>query len=279
MNTDRLVKTFQELVSIDSPSFGERKMADELTVRLRKLGFTVSEDRAGEYYGGTAGNLYAFRKGSIPGKPLLFSTHMDTVEPAEGKKAVLHGDGRITSGGTTVLGADCMAGTAALLEAVTELEEEQADCRALEILFFIGEEKHLRGSAVFDFSCVQAEESYILDLSGPAGTAAIQAPTLIDFEIVVHGKAAHAGFAPEQGVHAIRIAANAVARMDMGRTGASMTVNIGHIEGGVKATNIVPERCSLKGEVRSYSHEQALEEMKKIEGIFQEEAEKAGGKL
>ena len=53
MNTDRLVKTFQELVSIDSPSFGERKMADELTVRLRKLGFTVSEDRAGEYYGGT----------------------------------------------------------------------------------------------------------------------------------------------------------------------------------------------------------------------------------
>ncbi len=277
MNTDRLVKTFQELVSIDSPSFGERKMADELTVRLRKLGFTVSEDRAGEYYGGTAGNLYAFRKGSIPGKPLLFSTHMDTVEPAEGKKAVLHGDGRITSGGATVLGADCMAGTAALLEAVTELEEEQADCRALEILFFIGEEKHLRGSAVFDFSCVQAEESYILDLSGPAGTAAIQAPTLIDFEIVVHGKAAHAGFAPEQGVHAIRIAANAVARMDMGRIGASMTVNIGHIEGGVKATNIVPERCSLRGEVRSYSHEQALEEMKKIEGIFQEEAEKAGG--
>ena len=99
MNTDRLVKTFQELVSIDSPSFGERKMADELTVRLRKLGFTVSEDRAGEYYGGTAGNLYAFRKGSIPGKPLLFSTHMDTVEPAEGKRRFFTGtDGSPAAG-------------------------------------------------------------------------------------------------------------------------------------------------------------------------------------
>ena len=277
MNRDRLVKTFQELTAIDAPSFDERKMADELTARLRKLGFVVSEDRAGEYYGGTAGNLYASRQGNIPGKPLLFSTHMDTVEPSRGKKAVLHEDGRITSDGTTVLGADCMAGTAAILEALTELYEEQACCRDLELLFFIGEEKHLKGSAVFDFTKVQAEESYILDLSGPLGTAAVQAPTLIDFSITVHGKAAHAGFAPEQGVHSIKIAAEAMTRIELGRVGDSMTVNIGYIEGGVKATNIVPECCRLLGEIRSYSHEQALGEMKRIEKIFQEEAEKAGG--
>ena len=55
MNTDRLVRTFQELVSIDSPSFDERRMADELAGRLKELGFAVSEDGAGEYYGGTAG--------------------------------------------------------------------------------------------------------------------------------------------------------------------------------------------------------------------------------
>ena len=124
MNTDRLVRTFQELVSIDSPSFDERRMADELAGRLKELGFAVSEDGAGEYYGGTAGNLYAYREGTLPGEPLLFSTHMDTVEPARGKRAVLHADGRITSAGDTVLGADCMAGTAALLEALAELKEE-----------------------------------------------------------------------------------------------------------------------------------------------------------
>ncbi len=277
MNRDRLIQTFQELVSIDSPSFGERAMADELTRRLKSLGFTVSEDNAGEYYGGTAGNLYGYRDGRIPGEPLLFSTHMDTVEPSRGKKAVLHEDGRITSDGTTVLGADCMAGTAAILEALAELEEEQADCRSLELLFFIGEEKHLRGSAVFDYAKVRAKESYILDLSGPVGTAANQAPTLVDFQITVHGKAAHAGFAPEEGVHAVAAAARAVARMELGHVGKNMTVNIGHIEGGVKATNIVPDTCFLMGEIRSYSHEQALEEMKKIEALFREEAEKAGG--
>ena len=127
MNTDRLVRTFQELVSIDSPSFDERRMADELAGRLKELGFAVSEDGAGEYYGGTAGNLYAYREGTLPGEPLLFSTHMDTVEPARGKRAVLRGDGRIESGGDTVLGADCMTGTAALLEALAELKEEGKD--------------------------------------------------------------------------------------------------------------------------------------------------------
>ena len=277
MNTDRLVRTFQELVSIDSPSFDERRMADELAGRLKELGFAVSEDGAGEYYGGTAGNLYAYREGTLPGEPLLFSTHMDTVEPARGKRAVLCGDGRIESGGDTVLGADCMAGTAALLEALAELKEEGKDCRSLELLFFIGEERHLRGSAVFDFSRVRAKESYILDLSGPLGRAANQAPTLVDFRIAVHGKAAHAGFAPEKGVHAIAAASRALARMELGRVGQDMTVNIGHIEGGVKATNIVPDACFLMGEVRSYSHERALAQMKNIEELFREEAEKAGG--
>lgn len=275
MNTERLVKTFQELVAIDSPSFGERRMADELTVRLLKLGFTVSEDRAGEYYGGTAGNLYAYRKGSLPGKPLLFSTHMDTVEPACGKKAVIQEDGRITSDGTTVLGADCMAGTAAILEAIEEIEEEERDCRDLELLFFIGEEKHLRGSEVFDYSGVTARESYILDLSGEPGRAAGQAPSLVDFQVTIHGKSAHAGFAPEKGVHAIAVAARAVARMELGRTEEDTTINIGHIEGGVKATNIVPDTCFLMGEVRSYSHERAVEQMKRIEALFQEEADRA----
>ena len=277
VNEERLTRTFQRLVSIDSPSFGEREMADVLKAELRRLGFLAEEDEGGRAYKGTAGNVYGFRKGKLPGSPLLFAAHMDTVEPAKGKRAVIHEDGRITSDGTTVLGADCMSGTAALLEALWELEEEKALCRDLEVVFFIGEEKHLKGSAVFDFSRVRAEESFILDLTGPVGTAAYRAPTLVDFQIEVSGKASHAGFAPEKGVHAIAIAARAVAAMELGRVGEDMTVNIGGIEGGGGTTNIVPERCSLIGEIRSYSHEGALQQAKRIEELFRKEAEKAGG--
>ncbi len=277
VNEKRLVSAFCRLVSIDSPSFGERRMADALAEELESLGFSVEEDRAGETYRGTAGNLYAFRKGELLGSPLLFSTHMDTVEPAFGKRALIQADGRITSDGTTVLGADCMAGTAALLEALRELLEEGKPIRDLEFLFFIGEEKHLKGSAVFDFSKVKARESYILDLSGPVGTAALKAPTLADFTIEVYGKAAHAGFAPEEGIHAVAIASRGIARMELGHIGTEMTVNVGAIEGGGRATNIVPEYCRLIGEVRGFSHEKVLEQVKKIEGLFREEAAKAGG--
>lgn len=276
-NNNPLISLFQKLVSIDSPSFGEREMADFLMESLIRLGFEVEEDHAGEVYGGNSGNLYAYQKGMLPGEPLLFSTHMDTVEPACGKQAILHEDGRITSDGTTVLGADCHSGTAALLTALKELKESNIPCRDLEVIFFIGEEKHLRGSAVFDFSKVKAKESYILDKSGPVGTAANQAPTMIDFQIKIQGKASHAGFAPEKGVHAIMIASRSIAKMEMGRVGEDTTVNVGGIHGGVTSTNVVPEHCSLIGEVRSFSHEKALAQMEKIKNIFEEEARKAGG--
>ena len=167
INRERLIETFQRLVAIDAPSFQERAMADVLKEELTRLGFSVEEDEAGNHYNGTAGNVYGFRKGNIPGSPILFSTHMDTVEPARGKKALLGTDGRITSDGTTVLGADCMSGTAAILETLQEIKEDGGECRDLEVIFFIGEEKHLRGSAVFDYSRVKAKESYILDLTGP----------------------------------------------------------------------------------------------------------------
>lgn len=275
---ERLIETFRHLVSIDAPSFDERRMADVLKGELGRLGFIVEEDEGGKAYGGMAGNVYGFRKGDLPGPPLLFSTHMDTVEPAKGKRALLGEDGRITSDGTTVLGADCMSGTAALLEALEELREEERPCRDLELVFFIGEEKHLKGSAVFDFSRVRAQESYILDLTGPVGTAAYQAPTLVNFEIEVEGRAAHAGLSPETGIHAIAIAARAVAQMKLGHVGEDMTVNIGAIHGGGANSNIVPERCRLIGEVRSYSHEQAMEQTRQIEELFQEEAGKARGK-
>ena len=48
---------------------------------------------------------------------------MDTVEPAKGKKAVSHEDGTVTSDGTTVLGADDLAGVTAIYEVVRHIIE------------------------------------------------------------------------------------------------------------------------------------------------------------
>ena len=266
INQDRLTKTFLRLAAIDSPSFGERQMADRLITELSALGISAAEDDSMMGENG-AGNLFARVPGSLVGDPLLFCAHMDTVEPALHKQPQLHEDGRITSDGSTVLGADDVAGLAAILEALTVLNEDGIPHKSLELLFTFAEEPYCRGSATFDFGTVQAREGYVLDLEGPIGRAAFAAPTICAFTAEMRGKAAHAGFAPEDGIHAIAAAAKAVSRLRLGHIDEETTLNIGLIEGGT-ATNIVPDRCVVRGEIRSFHHETAERALEAVKEEF-----------
>ena len=115
VNKDRILEEFFRLTSFDAPSYQEAKIAKYLKEKLESLGLRVEEDDAREKLlkedasrKEAASNLYAYLKGT--GDPILFSSHMDTVNPGIGKKAVLHDDGRITSAGNTVLGADDVSG-------------------------------------------------------------------------------------------------------------------------------------------------------------------------
>lgn len=229
---NELLEEFAGFTEIDSVSFGERRMADLLKEKLRALGFETEEDDAGSHYGGNAGNVYGFLKGSLSGEPVLFSAHMDTVEPGIGKKAVFQEDGRITSDGTTVLGADDAAGLTEILGGIRRVLSSGKPHRDIEVLFPIAEEVYTKGTRVFDFSKIRSKEAYVLDLSGPVGSAAVQAPSLISFVLTIHGKAAHAGFEPEKGIHAVTAAALAIARLPQGHVEEDTTLNIGLIRGG-----------------------------------------------
>jgi tripeptide aminopeptidase len=68
-----------------------------------------------DYYQSAAGNVYGFLKGKLEGEPLLFSAHLDTVEPSKGKEALLLEDGKIVSKGDTSLGADDISGLVEIL--------------------------------------------------------------------------------------------------------------------------------------------------------------------
>jgi tripeptide aminopeptidase len=275
INDVRLITEFCKLVSIDAPSFGERKMADQLKEHLIELGFQVTEDDAGKNYGSDCGNIYGYLEGTIEGEPILFSAHMDTVTPAIGKKAIVHPDGKITSDGTTVLGADDVSGIISILEALRCIKENNTPHRTIEVLFTIAEEVYSKGSIVFDYNKLKSKEAYALDISGPVGRAAYKAPTILAFEVKINGRASHAGFAPEKGIHAIAIAAQAISKLSLGKIDEETTANIGTIEGG-EATNIVPETCIIKGEVRSFSHERAVEYLKNIETIFADTTKEHG---
>lgn len=274
INKARLVKYFTELVAIDSPSFGERTMCDKIIAHLQAIGITSSEDDSAVKTGGTTGNLYAYVEGTLDLPPLLFSAHMDTVEPSRGKKTVIKPDGMITSDGTTVLGADDLSGIAVILEALTALKESGKAHRPIEILFDTAEEAYCVGIQQFDFSRIRSKESYVFDLSGPVGGAAYQAPSIISFRADFFGRAAHAAFSPEKGIHAIKAAATAVARIYCGRIG-NTTVNLGTINGG-SADNVVPEYCTITGEVRSFCDDDAWVQLSKIESCIKTAAEEFG---
>ncbi len=266
--THRIFEEFKELVEIDSISFHEREMADRLTQKLTELGFEVSEDDAGSRYGGNAGNIYGFLKGELPGESILLAAHMDTVGPGIGKKAFLQDDGKIVSDGTTVLGADDVTGIVGILEGIRSVLGEGKPHRDIEVMFPIGEELYNRGSILFDFNKIKSKTAYVLDVSGPVGTAAVQAPTIISFEVDVRGKASHAGFAPEAGIHAIKIMSKGIVNLKQGHLDEETTLNIGVIKGG-EATNIVPELVTCVGELRSYDHEKALSTLEYVKKTFE----------
>lgn len=285
INSSRLTRLFCDLTAIDSPSYHEDEMCAVLKKRLESLGLTVQQDDAGRRYGTDYGNLLGFLPGldgdgqafcSLP--PLLFCCHMDTVVPALGKKAVVHEDGRITSDGSTVLGADDVSGIVSVLEALQAIRENRLPHRPLEILFTMSEEVYSRGMLYFDYTKLRSQEGYTLDLTGPVGAAAYAAPSIVPFTAVCRGRAAHAGFAPETGIHAIAMASAAIRRLPLGHVDACTTLNIGSIEGGT-ATNIVPECCTVAGEVRSHSHETAMEQLALAQRIFEEEAARFGGEV
>ena len=267
INKQRLLNEFLELVQIDSASKDERLMADALKPRLEALGFTVTEDDAGEKIGGTAGNLIAVLEGQKDAPALLFCAHMDRVEPGRGIKPVVE-DGAVKSDGTTILAADDVAGIAAVLEAVRTVQAQQIPHGRLEILFTVAEEGGLFGAKSLDAIALQAKAGFFLDMGGPVGTIVVQAPAQKNISATVHGRAAHAGVAPEKGISAILVAAEALTKMKLGRIDEETTANIGLIQGGV-ATNIIPDRVELKGEARSLDQEKLNRQAEHMAEVIQ----------
>lgn len=261
INEARLLKTFLDLVAIDSPSGQEAAAGEELMHRLADLGGAVVRDEHG--------NVVA-RWAEGQGDWLLLSAHMDTVGTDLHIKPQIR-DGVIYSDGTTILGGDDKSGVAAILEVVASLREDGAPHPPLEVVISVGEEIGLLGARQLDKSKLRARMGYVLDSGGPIGTIIVSAPSQDSLEVIVHGKTAHAGAEPERGINAIRVASEAIAAMPLGRIDPETTANIGIIEGGT-ARNIVPDRVRIIGEARSRNNASLEKQTGAMVGAFQEAA-------
>lgn len=277
VNRQRMVDEFIELVGIDSLTFKEKQMADCLKTKLTEMGFLVEEDDTGSKIGGNTGNLICKIAGNKNVPAVLLMAHMDTVAPGIGKKPII--DGKfIKTDGSTILGGDDVAGIECILEAIRVLKEEKMPHGDIFIAFTVAEEGGLWGAKNLDTSKINAKYAFVLDDGGSIGHIAVTAPAQNKIDIVVTGKAAHAGMEPEKGISAIQIAAEAISCMKLGRIDNETTANIGIISGG-QATNIICDKVEIKAEARSRTMKKLEEQTEHMKACFGKAAEKFGGKV
>ncbi len=279
VNKERMLAEFKEIVAVPCHTLQERPVFEMLRAKLEALGFTVEEDDAGEKLGGNCGNLWAFLPGNKEGAvSVMFSAHMDGVEPCGGT-TVVQKDGVLYSDGTTILGGDDKSGVVAILEGVRMLIEENAAHGDIQIFFTIAEEGGVNGSRCMDRSKIKAEVAYALDGEGAPGEIVIGAPGQYRYKISVHGKKAHGGVEPEKGINAIMIAAKALAEVKRyGRIDEETTCNIGIIGGGV-ATNVVPDLVVIEGDVRSRNNDKLEAIREEVVSTICNAVEKYGAKV
>jgi tripeptide aminopeptidase len=270
INHERLKNFLIELIKIDSLSRKELDVALRLKREMEELGATVLIDDAGEKVGGNVGNLIAHFPGDrSPTEPLLLSAHMDTVVPGEGIVPILEGN-ILRTDGRTVLGGDDKSGVAIICEVMRVIKENRLTCGPIDVVFTICEEAGLMGAKCLDVGQLRARTGLVLD-SDSVGYLFTQAPAANLMEFHVYGLEAHAGICPEKGINAIKVAADGIAKMQLGRIDHETTANIGVIEGGA-AVNIVPNRVVLRAKARSHSLEKLDRQTEHMKHCLEEAA-------
>ena len=280
MNKERLINNFIEMIKIHSPSKKEKEFADYMVNLLKEFGAEIYLDNGFKNYGGNAPTIFAKIKGNIEGEGVTLAAHMDVIEPNANVNPIIE-NGIIKTNGTTTLGGDDKGGVACIVEVLRTLKENNISHEDIYVLLTPCEESGLQGAKNVDWSLVPenmkpAKNMLVIDNAGKAGIIAHTAPSKYDFEITFTGRKAHAGIEPEKGINAVCLAAAAISQMDIGRIDPLTTSNIGIIKSD-SPTNVVPDTCFVKGEIRSHSEEKILEIIKEYDSACQKAVEKLCG--
>jgi tripeptide aminopeptidase len=203
-------------------------------------------------------------RGALKQAPrLLFMTHMDTVPLAAGAKPKRQGC-KIINDAKSALGGDNRTGCGVLVTLAAELIRHKLDHPPLTLLFTVREESGMWGARMLNKEDLGGPVmGYNFD-GGHANAVVIGAVGAETWKVDIHGRAAHAGGAPEKGISAPLIMAEALA--DVHKNGwfgkvvkgdKFGTSNVGRVSGSTggaagDATNVVTDFVRVYGESRSH---------------------------
>jgi len=180
------------------------------------------------------------------GEPtLLVVGHHDTVFPAGtlGQRPFTVADGRATGPGVF----DMKAGIVQAIHAVAQL----ADPSGVELLFTADEEVGSASSRPLIEARAQACGAVlVVEPSADGGALKTGRKGVGTYEVIVGGRASHAGLEPEKGVNALVAAAEVVVQVALiGRSDAGTTVTPTMCSAGT-ADNVVPAQARVRVDVR-----------------------------
>ena len=255
---------------------GLDRVAAEIVPRFEAAGFSSTTLPAGEVTEiGPDGNERRVERGAThlltanprANRRVLMTGHLDTVFPKDSgfQTARDRGDGTLHGPGV----ADMKGGICVMLEASSVfLASPYADAIGLDVVLNSDEETGSHASsAVLHERASRADIGLVYEPALPDGMLAGARAGSGHYTFVVRGRSAHAGREFAAGRNAILGAARLVQAIDTlngVRDGA--TLNLGIIEGG-QATNVVPDLCLVRMNVRGRRTEDMVwidEEVRRI---------------
>ncbi|SRR6056297_1078986 len=224
-------------------------------------------------------------RGSLKAAPRrLFMTHLDTVPLAAGARPKLHSNKITNDAKTAALGGDNRTGCAVLVTLAAELARHKPDHPPLTLLFTVREESGMWGARLIDKGLLGGAKIGFNFDGRHANAVVIGAVGADSWRAEITGRAAHAGGAPERGISATLILAEALAAIHRdgwfgkiekgGRTGTS---NVGRVAGhdgrpAGDATNVVTDYVRVSGESRSHDPQFCKEITAAYKSAFQQAA-------
>jgi glutamate carboxypeptidase len=248
-----MLRTLRRFVEAESPSL-EKAVADRccglIAGEWKKLDMQV--ERIAKKHRGDHLRIIYWPQKSRPAGQLLILGHYDTVYstgtlpqmPFRIKGGRAYGPGIF----------DMKAGIVQALFALQAIQQVKRDLpKRLVFLWTSDEEIGSESSRkLLETEARRSDAVFVLEPAyGPRGLLKTARKGVGEAEIIVHGRASHAGLAPEEGVNAIHELAQQLARIEKWNDSRrGITINTGIIEGGTR-TNVIPERARAVLDLRA----------------------------
>ncbi len=262
----RMMDTLRQLTLIESPSLEKNHadrcagfLADEWLLR-GTLVEMVRQRRRGDHV------RAVWKPTSTPPRSqLLVLGHYDTVYPT----------GTLSKMPFRVAGAkaygpgtfDMKAGIVQALFALEALQELKTTVSKRLVFLWTSDEEIGSESSrkLIEEEARRSDAVFVLEPSlGPHGLAKTSRKGVGEAKVMVHGKAAHAGLDPDQGINAIHELAAQIARIEKWNDPRNgVTVNADLIDGGTR-TNVIPDTAKANFDLRAWR----LADMRTLEKRF-----------